>query len=100
MHTLATLAWIAALLPAAEPAPFNWQTVPPESQGMSSAKLDALKDVLAAHKTTAFLVVRNDQIVYEWYAVGHSATKPHGTASLAKAIVGGLALGVALTDGR
>src|SRR3954469_26053445 len=82
------------------PKPFAWQTATPESQGMSSAKLAALKDTLAARKTTAFLVVRNDRVVYEWYAPGFSAAKPHGTASLAKAIVGGLSLGVALTDGR
>jgi CubicO group peptidase (beta-lactamase class C family) len=67
---------------------------------MSSAKLDALKDFLAAYHTAAFLVVRNDKIVYEWYAAGNDPAKRHGTASLAKALVGGLSLGVALTDGR
>src|SRR4051794_12834308 len=81
----------AAPRPPAEPRPFTWQTVTPESQGMSGPKLDALKDAIAP-KTTAFLVVRNDKIVYEWYAPGWSATKPHGTASLAKAVVGGLSL--------
>ncbi|MCI0723306.1 MAG: beta-lactamase family protein, partial [Acidobacteria bacterium] len=70
------------------------------SQGMSSLKLDALKDSLAARKTKAFLVIRNDQIIYEWYAAGHSATATHYTASMAKAIVGGLSLGVAVSDGR
>ena len=72
----------------------------PESEGMSKDKLDALRDTLAARKTKAFLVVRNNKIVYEWYALDHSASKQHGTASLAKAVVGGLSLGVALTDGR
>jgi CubicO group peptidase (beta-lactamase class C family) len=85
---------------AEPPKPFAWDTATPESQGMSSAKLDALKDYLAAHKTHAFLVARNDKIVYEWYAIGHGPDKPHGTASLAKAVVGGLSLGIALTDGR
>ena len=80
--------------------PFAWQTAAPESQGMSGPKLDALRDALAAKKTTAFLVIRNDRIVYEWYAGGQGPTKPHGTASLAKAVVGGLSLAVALTDGR
>lgn len=79
---------------------FDWQTATPESQGMSSARLDALKEVLAAHQTKAFLVIRNDKIVYEWYSPDHGATKKHGTASLAKAIVGGLSLAVALTDGK
>jgi len=79
---------------------FEWETATPESQGMSSKKLDALKEELAARKTRAFVVIRNDRIVYEWYAPNHSAKAKYGTASLAKAIVGGLSLGVAMTDGR
>ncbi|MCI0539879.1 MAG: beta-lactamase family protein [Verrucomicrobiales bacterium] len=67
---------------------------------MSSHKLAELKESLAEKKTKAFLVIRNDKIVYEWYAPGHSATNRHSTASMAKAIVGGLALGVAVSDGR
>ncbi len=85
--------------PAAKlPERFEWQIATPESQGMSKAKLDALKDSLAAKKTKAFLVIRNDRIVYEWYAEGHGPTKKHYTASLAKAIGGGLSLGIAITD--
>jgi CubicO group peptidase (beta-lactamase class C family) len=80
--------------------PFTWQTTTPESQGMSSARLAALKDGLARRKTRAFLVIRHDKIVYEWYADGQSPTKTQGTASLAKAIVGGLSLAVAMTDGK
>jgi CubicO group peptidase (beta-lactamase class C family) len=67
---------------------------------MSGGKLAALKDNLAVHKTKAFLVLRNDRVVFEWYADGHSASQPHSTASMAKAIVGGLSLAVALSDGR
>jgi len=80
--------------------PFDWRTASPESQGMSSMKLAALKDDLARRNTRAFLVVRNDNIVYEWYADDQSPTKLQGTASLAKAIVGGLSLAVAMTDGK
>ena len=47
---------------------FDWENATPESQGMSTAKLDALKDVLESRQTKAFLVIRNDKIVYEWYA--------------------------------
>jgi CubicO group peptidase (beta-lactamase class C family) len=79
--------------------PFVWQTTTPESQGMSAAKLEALQESLKARKTKAFLVVRNDKIVYEWYAEGHGPAKTHYTASMAKAIVGGLSLGVAMSDG-
>jgi len=52
-----------------------------------------------ARKTKAFLVVRNDRIVYEWYAPNHGPRQKHYTASMAKAIVGGLSLGLALTAG-
>src|SRR5437870_5131948 len=84
---------ILALLCATDPAmgqPFEWKTATPESQGMSRERLDALKDDLAKRKTRAFLVVRNDHIVYEWYAAGVKPESKQGTASLAKAIVGGL----------
>ncbi len=79
--------------------PFEWQTATPESQGMSSKKLDALKDQLAS-KTRALLVIRNDKIVYEWYAVGNNAKTKQGTASLSKPIVAGLALALLLSDGK
>src|SRR5512136_1926610 len=87
---------------AARPASsaWDWQTASPESQVMSGPKLEALKDRMAAKKTKALLVIRNDRIVCEWYAPGHSATNPHGTASLAKALVGGMSLAVAITDGK
>src|SRR5438045_1879658 len=77
----------------------EWQAATPESQGMSRDKLDTIRARLEDKKTKAFLVIRNDRIVYEWYAPDHGPTKLHGTASLAKAIVGGLSLAVAMTDG-
>jgi CubicO group peptidase (beta-lactamase class C family) len=79
---------------------WDWQTATPESQGMSSEKLDRLRDWLAREHTQAFLVVRNDKIVYEWYAKDTSPSTKLGTASLAKALVGGMSAAVALTDGR
>lgn len=79
--------------------PFEWQSVTPESQGVSAAKLDALRDDLARRKTRALLVICNDKIVYEWYREGVTADSKQGTASLAKAIVGGMSLAVALHDG-
>jgi CubicO group peptidase (beta-lactamase class C family) len=88
----------SATVLAAEP--FEWQTSSPESQGFSSQALQRFQADLASRKTKALLVIRDDQIVHEWYAEGHDRDKPHYTASLAKAIVGGLSLGVALTDGR
>ncbi len=87
----------AAFCGAAE---FQWETARPESQGMSSEKLATVRDDLAARKTTGLLVVRNDKIVCEWYAPGQSAKSKHGTASMAKAVVGGVSLAVAMSDGR
>ena len=84
----------------AAPEPFTWQSVSPESHGLSTARLDSLRDHLAAHATKAFILVHEDRIVYEWYSADHSATKPHFTASMAKALVGGMAVAVAMTDGR
>ncbi len=79
---------------------FEWQKVSPEAEGMSSQKLDAARDVLSKKGTKTFLVVRNDKIVYEWYAPDFGPEKRHYTASLAKALVGGVSLMIALNDGR
>ncbi|MFB0552829.1 MAG: serine hydrolase [Phycisphaerae bacterium] len=80
-------------------ANFEWETVSPEIEGMSSEKLDAAKDTLATKGTKTLLVIRNDKIVYEWYASGWDSKRRHYTASLAKALVGGVSLMLALNDG-
>lgn len=78
---------------------FRWQKASPESQGMDGTKLEAMKDALAGRRTKAFLVIRNNRIVYEWYQEGHGPEKRHYTASMAKAIVGSLSLTVVASDG-
>src|SRR5262245_17917248 len=80
-------------------ADFEWQTAAPESQGLSTPKLDALRDGIAKISKTLY-IVRNDRVVYEWYASDFAADKPHFTASLAKALVGGVTCAVAITDGQ
>jgi CubicO group peptidase (beta-lactamase class C family) len=80
-------------------AEFTWQTATPESQGMSGERLRAMRESLAGRGTKALLVVRNDRIVYEWYAADHSAGKKHYTASMAKALVGGLGTALAMRYG-
>jgi CubicO group peptidase (beta-lactamase class C family) len=80
-------------------ARFEWKFASPGSQGFSAERLGELKRSLAAKNTKALLVVRNDKIVCEWYAKGHGPDKKHYTASLAKALVGGMSLLVALNDG-
>src|SRR5215470_3395513 len=77
----------------------DWATATPESQGLRSAILDALWSDLRRRDTNAFLVIRNDTIVFERYAGGFSRTTKHYTASLAKALVGGVALMAAMSDG-
>ncbi len=67
---------------------------------MSREALDHWRDRLAELHTRALLVVSGGKIVYEWYASGENANKKQGTASLAKAIVGGNSLMLALQDRR
>jgi CubicO group peptidase (beta-lactamase class C family) len=76
-----------------------WQTGSPESTGISRSRLDVVRDGLAARGTKTFLVVRRGRIVYEWYAPDWNSSKPHYTASLAKALVGGTSLLLAWNDG-
>jgi CubicO group peptidase (beta-lactamase class C family) len=95
---LATAA-VRAEEPPADRA-WEWTTASPESQRMDSAALELAWVVLKDHHTTAFLVIRHDRIVFERYAPGHGRTKPHNTASLAKALVAGTSLMVAMHDGR
>ena len=101
MRRIPVFVVVAALVQyrTASTAEFQWQAASPESQGMSAAKLDAARQKLAKRGTKTLLVIRNDRIVYEWYASDFSRTKPHGTASLAKALVGGVSLALAINDG-
>jgi CubicO group peptidase (beta-lactamase class C family) len=78
---------------------FSWQSADPGSHGLERGKLDELRDILAANRTKALLIVRHDRIVYEWYAPGYSPDRRHYTASLAKSLVGGMSLLLALEDG-
>jgi len=76
-----------------------WETAPPESFGLSRARLDQMRDELARRHTKTLVVVRGGKIVYEWYAEGFGPAKKHYTASLAKALVGGVSLLVSWNDG-
>ena len=78
----------------------EWQTVAPESEGFDAGRLQSLAATLAGHQTRALLVARHGRIVFEWYAADSDPAKKQGTASLAKALVGGMPLLVALSDGR
>src|SRR5262245_20063489 len=73
-------------------APFEWQTATPESHGLSEQKIEALRERLAAHASKAFLLVHDDRIVCQWYSADHGPTNPHFSASMAKALVGGISV--------
>ena len=86
-----------APMPAAEKSSaggFEWRTATPESQGMSSERLEAFRKDLAARRAHSLLVIRNDRIVYEWYDPGYSVKRKHYIASMSKAVVGGMATAV------
>jgi CubicO group peptidase (beta-lactamase class C family) len=69
------------------------------ASGLDATKLEAWRAALAAHGTTGLLVMRRGEIAFEWYAEGWNADKPHGTASMAKALVGGTSLLLAMDGG-
>lgn len=71
----------------------------PRSYGLDTQKLERYADRLARLKTKCLLVMRHDTVVKEWYAEGYAPETPHYTASLAKTIVGGLALAAAVGEG-
>jgi len=94
-----TSLFMVLLLSNVQGQSFKWGNALPEEEGFSAEKLTAMRDTLAAHKTTSILVIRDDKVILEWYAEGWNL-KQHGTASLAKALVGGMSLVLALNDGR
>jgi len=80
-------------------AQVEWKTITPAQAGLDGGRLTAWQSALAAHKTSGVLVIRRGSIAFEWYSPTSGADKPHGTASMAKALVGGMSLLVAMSDG-
>ena len=70
----------------------EWAPISPTEAGLNPAKVEAWRNTLAAHGTTGLIVIRRGRIALEWYAQGWDADRPHGTASMAKALVGGMFL--------
>ena len=77
----------------------TFQTAVPKDHGFNATKLDALLNSLAERGTKAFLVIRNDCIVHEWYLNDDVRNKGHYTASMAKALIGGVCLALGIDDG-
>ncbi len=78
----------------------DWAPISPPEAGLDALKLEAFRSTLAAHHTTGLIVIRRGRIALEWYAPEWNAGRPHGTASMPKALVGGMSLAVAMSDGR
>lgn len=78
----------------------DWGYITPADAGLDPGRLEAWRANLAAHGTTGVIVIRRGRIAMEWYAPGWNADRQHGTASMAKALVGGMSLAVAMSDGR
>ena len=83
----------------ASAAGWSWVTAPPEQHDLSTARLETLWSSLERDHSQAFLLIRDDKVVFERYTAGFSRTKPHYTASMAKAVVGGLSVACGLSDG-
>jgi CubicO group peptidase (beta-lactamase class C family) len=66
---------------------------------MHKAAPDSLMHLLSASKSVAFLVFRNDSLVYEWYDRGFSEASPVNPFSATKSIVS-ILTGVALREGK
>ena len=83
-----------------EATDFKWEYASPQSQGFSSRKLEELVKQLSLKNTKKLLIIKNDKIVCEWAEKGFEDTvRGHYTASMAKAIVGGVSLLAAMNDG-
>jgi CubicO group peptidase (beta-lactamase class C family) len=78
---------------------FEWSSAPPHEVGLSDEGIGRMLENLRNHSTDALLVVRHDRICSEWYSERAGPDRPHYTASLAKALAGGMSLAVALSDG-
>src|SRR6185503_4347761 len=78
----------------------DWASISSADAGLDPAKLEAWRSGLAAHRTTGLIVIRRGRIALEWYAPEWDANRPHGTASMAKTLVNGMSLALAMNDGR
>ncbi len=99
-NKIALLLLAVAISPLQSRAQREWRRTSAAAAGFDAVKLDAVQHDLARRRTTAFLVVRHGRIVCEWYAPGQGPETLQGTASLAKALVGGLSLLSAMNEGR
>ena len=93
-----TACLILFLNPLLQASGFAWENSSPEAAGFSAAGLNDLTADLESRGSTSLIVIRNGKVVTEWYAEGWDRDRRHYSASLAKSLVGGLSLMLALDD--
>ncbi|MFT5367447.1 MAG: CubicO group peptidase (beta-lactamase class C family) [Candidatus Latescibacterota bacterium] len=81
------------------PPPYSWPEVPIDRSGLDPKKLEAWWKLLKKNNTNSIFVMHKDKVVFERYADGFGRQKPHYTASMAKALTGGMSLLFAIQDG-
>lgn len=82
------------------PSAYTWPEVPIDKSGLDPQKLEAWWKLLKKNNTNSIFVMHKDKIVFERYANGFDRHKPHYTASMAKALTGGMSLLLAIQDGH
>jgi CubicO group peptidase (beta-lactamase class C family) len=70
-----------------------------EAIGRGDVNSDSLDDYLGASGTTAFLVVHDDELLYERYFNGYDETSLHTSFSMAKSFASAL-VGIAIDEGH
>jgi len=81
------------------PPPYAWPEIPTSQSGLDAKKLDAWWKLLKKNNTKSIFVMHKDKIVFERYVEGFNRHKTHYTASMAKAVTGGMSLILAIQDG-
>jgi CubicO group peptidase (beta-lactamase class C family) len=82
------------------PPAYAWPEVPIDKSGLDPQKLEQWWTLLKKNNTKSIFVMHKDKIVFERYANGFDRHKPHYTASMAKALTGGMSLLFAIQDGH
>src|SRR5271170_6384648 len=96
---LATLCSVAAAAePLAWPVP-DWQTATPESQQMTTAGLEKVRDWLKEAGSKTGMVVRHGRIVGEWYFDDATPKSKYLVYSTSKSFAS-TAAGLAIYDGK
>ncbi len=77
-----------------------WTFASPKERKFDIGRLDELQRNLEARETSSLLIISDDRIVYEWYGPNSGIGQRHGIAAAAKPLIAGMALLLALDEGR